>query len=155
MKIVFAAIAALTLAAPLHAQQAYGSISGDYALAHGADESDLLLTILGGVVSTGAPLAVGVEAELGLALGSGSDFNTRRLRGVARYDLGTLTGFGTVGFDQFVFDANTDNAISLSIGGEFDLQDNIGLRGELIRSFITSGATPDTTTTRVGMVYRF
>lgn len=155
IKTVFAAIAVMMFAAPLSAQQAYGSISGDYALAHGADESDLLLTILGGVVSSGTPLAIGAEAELGLALGSGSDFNTRRLRAVARYDLGTLTGFGTVGFDQFAYEAETDNAISFSIGGEYDLRDNVGLRGELIRSFITSGATPDTTTTRLGVAYRF
>lgn len=152
---VFAAIAAMTLASPLYAQQAYGSISGDYALAHGAEDADLLLTLLGGVVSSGTPLAVGVEAELGLALGSGSDFNTRRLRAVARYDLGTLTGFGTAGVDQFAFEAQTDNAVSFSIGGEFDLRENVGLRGELIRSFITSGTTPDTTTTRLGVAYRF
>lgn len=154
MKVVFAAIAAATLANPLSAQEAYGMISGDYALPHEGD-ADLLVNVLGGVVTTGMPLAVGAEVEFGLALGSGSDFNTRRLRAVARYNLGTLTAFGAAGVDQFVYDDVTDTGLSLGLGGEFDLQGNLAFRGELIRSFIQDGDTENTTTTRAGLVYRF
>lgn len=154
MKVVFAALAALTLTTPLQAQEAYGAITGDYALPHEGD-ADLLVNVLGGVVTTGMPLAFGAEAEFGLALGSGSDFNTRRLRAVARYNLGTLTAFGAAGVDQFVYDDVTDTGLSVGLGGEFDLQGNMAFRGELIRSFIREGETENTTTTRVGLVYRF
>jgi hypothetical protein len=154
MKTALALMTALTLANPLHAFEAYAAIGGDYALPHAGD-ADVLLTVLGGIVTTGQPLAIGAEAEFGLALGSGSNFDTRRLRGVARYNLGALTAFGAAGIDQFVYDNTTDTGLSLGLGGEFDLQGNLALRGELIRSFITDGDTENTTTTRVGLVYRF
>ncbi|WP_322893868.1 MULTISPECIES: outer membrane beta-barrel protein [unclassified Yoonia] len=154
MKVVFAALAALTIASPSHALEAYGAIGGDYALPHAGD-ADLLVTVLGGVVTTGFPAAFGAEAEFGLALGSGGDFDTRRLRGVARYNFGTLTAFGAVGYDQFVYEDVTDSGLSLGLGGEFDLQENTAFRAEMIRSFIRDGETENTTTTRVGLVYRF
>lgn len=154
MKTLVAVITALTLSTPLHALEAYGAIGGDYALPHAGD-SDRLVTVLGGIVTSGQLLSVGVEAEFGLALGSGSDFDTRRLRGVARYRLGTLTAFGAAGVDQFVYGDTTDNGLNLGLGGEFDLQGNLAFRGELIRSFITEGDTENTTTTRLGLVYRF
>lgn len=154
MKTLVAVITALALSTPVQALEAYGAISGDYALPHEGD-SDRLITVLGGVVTSGQLLAVGVEGEFGFALGSGSDFDTRRLRGVARYRLGTLTAFGAAGFDQFVYENTTDSGLNLGLGGEFDLQGNLAFRGELIRSFITDGDTENTTTTRLGLVYRF
>ncbi|MBQ2260065.1 MAG: hypothetical protein II336_01705 [Loktanella sp.] len=154
MKLVLAALTALTFANPLHALEAYGGVSGDYALPHEGD-ADLLVSVMGGVVTSGFPLAIGAEAEFGLALGSSSEFDTRRLRGVARYNFGTLTAFGAAGFDQFVYSDKTDNALSLGLGGEFDLDGNMAFRGEFIRSFVRDGDTENTTTTRVGLVYRF
>ncbi|ARU01500.1 hypothetical protein [Yoonia vestfoldensis] len=154
MKTLAAIVTALTLANPLHALDGYGALSGDYALPH-EGSSDFLITVLGGVVTTGAPFAFGAEAELGLALGANGDFNTRRLRGVARYDFGTVTAFGAAGVDQFVYDNATDTGVSLGLGGELDLQGSMALRGEFIRSFIRDGDTENTTTTRLGLVYRF
>lgn len=154
MKIAFAALTALTLAAPVHAFNAYGGIAGDFALPHEGD-SDLLLTVLGGVVAPSFPFALGAEAEFGFAIGTGSPFDTRRLRAVARYNFGSLTAFGAAGVDQFVYDDTTDFGLNLGLGGEFDLQSNTAFRGELIRSFIQDGDTENTTTTRVGLVYRF
>ena len=92
---------------------------------------------------------------MGFALGADSDFDTRRLRAVARYRLGTLTAFGAAGVDQFIYENTTDTGLNLGLGGEFDLQGNLAFRGELIRSFITDGDTENTTTTRLGLVYRF
>ena len=154
MRLLAAVVTALTLANPLHALESYGAIGGDYALPH-AGSSDMLISVLGGVATADAPLAFGAEAEFGLALGASSDFNTRRLRGVARYDFGTVTAFGAAGVDQFVYDNVTDTGLSLGLGGEFDLQCNMALRGEFIRSFIRDGDTENTTTTRLGLVYRF
>ncbi|WP_322891521.1 MULTISPECIES: outer membrane beta-barrel protein [unclassified Yoonia] len=154
MKTLVAVITALTLSTPVHAFEAYGAIGGDYALPH-EGESDLLVTVLGGVVTSGSLLAFGVEGELGFALGADSDFDTRRLRAVARYNFGTLTAFGAAGVDQFIYENVTDTGLNLGLGGEFDLQGNTAFRGELIRSFITDGDTENTTTTRLGLVYRF
>ena len=154
MRLLAAVVTALNLGNPLHALEGYGAIGGDYALPH-AGSSDMLISVLGGVATADAPLAFGAEAEFGLALGASSDFNTRRLRGVARYDFGTVTAFGAAGVDQFVYDNVTDTGLSLGLGGEFDLQGNMALRGEFIRSFIRDGDTENTTTTRLGLVYRF
>ena len=152
--IIAAALTALTFATPSQALEAYGAVLGDYSLPHAGDAS-LLGTVLVGVVQPGYQLSFGAEAEYGLAIGTGSEYDTRRLRGVARYNFGTLTAFGAAGLDQFVYSNTTDNAASLGLGGEFDLEGNLAFRGELIRSFVTSGDTENTTTTRVGLVYRF
>jgi hypothetical protein len=154
VKVLAAAITAMTLATPSQALEAYGAVFGDYSLPHAGDAS-LLGTVLLGVVQPGFQLSFGAEAEYGLAIGSSSDYDTRRLRAVARYNLGTLTAFGAAGLDQFVYSGTTDNAVSVGLGGEFDMQNNMAFRGELIRSFVSSGETENTTTTRLGLVYRF
>ena len=154
VKVLAAAIAAMTLAAPSHALEAYGGIAGDFALPHEGD-SDLLLTVLAGVVAPSFPFSLGGEAEFGFGLGTSSPFDTRRLRAVARYNFGSLTAFGAAGVEQFVYSDTTDFGLNLGLGGEFDLEGPTAFRGELIRSFIQDGDTENTTTTRVGLVYRF
>jgi hypothetical protein len=154
MKTAFALAAALFLANPAHALEAYGGVTLDYALPHSGD-AQTLVTALGGITTSSVGPRFGAEVELGVALGAAADYNTRRFNGVVRYDIGSLLVFGQVGLDQYVFESDTENGWNAGLGGEFAISGNIALRGAVVRTFITDGASPDTTTTRFGVAYRF
>lgn len=153
MKRILTLLGALVIGSSVAAQEFHGGLSLDYAKPHSGD-SQTSVTFMGGVMFGGPVLKYGVEAEAGLPLGGDTDYDTARLRLVGTYAFDNYTvvaGAGVVEYDTF---GGTVDGESVSLGLQRAISDRVTLRAEFVRDFMGDGV-PDTTTTRVGMIYNF
>ncbi|MBE0412473.1 hypothetical protein [Yoonia sp.] len=153
MKKLLILAGALAIGTSAAAQEFYGGLTLDYAKPHSGD-SQTAASLLGGVMFGGPVFKYGAELDFGLPLAGDTDYDTTRLRAMASYDFGdyaAIAGAGVVQYDTPLGDVDGQ---SLSLGVQRAISDRILLRGEFIRDFMDDGVA-DTTTTRVGAVYRF
>lgn len=148
-----AMLAALIVASPVAAQEFHLGLSGDYALPH-SGEDQYAVSFIGGVMYRVDALRFGLELDLGLPLAGQTDVETGRFRILTSYDVGdyaVLAGAGVSEYSTIVGSAGGEN---YSIGVERDWSERVTLRGEIIRDFMSS-TVPDTTITRLGLIYKF
>ena len=153
MKRIITLLGALVIGSSVTAQEFHGGLSLDYAKPHSGD-SQTSVTFMGGVMLGGPVFKYGIEAEAGLPLGGNTDYDVARLRLLGSYDLGNYTVLAGAGVAEYDTPGGTVDGDSLSLGLQRAISDRVTLRAEFVRDFMDDGV-PDTTTTRVGMIYNF
>ena len=153
MKRLLTLLGALAIGSSVTAQEFHGGLSLDYAKPHSGN-GQTVVSFMGGVMMGGPAFKYGVEAEVGLPVGGNTDYEAARLRLLGSYDFGDYTFLAGVGATQYAATADDVGGRNYSLGVQRAISDRVILRAEFIRDFMDD-TYPDTTTTRIGMLYSF
>lgn len=136
--------------------QPYIGVGADYATPHSGDTQAFAAIIAGATFDVWPQTALGLEAEFGQPVGGADDARqTLRLRGLATYDFGAVTGLAAIGINQYLIDGDTFGGQSVGLGVQSDLGPNLLGRAEFLRDFDDSAFGTDVTTARIAVFYRF
>lgn len=153
MKIRSAVMALAMMGSAATAQDFYTGLTLDYASPHSGD-SQTLSSIVAGLGTGSGKVAYGGELELGYHFVGDAEYDTKRLRGWGTYDLGSVKAMGSLGFTRYDFANSDETGYNIGLGVQRDMSARWALRGEFIRDFM-DGDVPDTTTTRIGGLFKF
>ena len=134
----------------------YVGFGADYATPHSGEAQSFGSIIAGATFDVWPNIGLGIEGEIGVPIGG--DDNTRqtaRLRGLATYDFGTVTGFAALGVNQYLIDGDNFGGQSVGLGVQSQFAPNWMGRAEFLRDFDDSDFGTDVTTARIAIFYTF
>lgn len=153
MRRLLTLLGALAIGSSVAAQEFHGGLSLDYAKPHSGN-GQTAVSFLGGLMLGGPAFKYGVEAEVGLPTGGNTDYEAARLRLLGTYEEGDYTYLLGAGATQYGATTGDVGGRHFSVGLQRAVSDRVTLRAEFIRDFMDD-TYPDTTTTRIGMLYSF
>jgi len=145
---------AMSIAAPVAAQDLYVGGGLDYGYPHSGD-SETFGSFVAGVIFDVGPFGVGIEGDVGTQFSDGDDRETSRVRGLVTYDFGRVTGIASVGGVQYKLGDTTYNGETFGLGAQMPLSSMFEARGEFMRDFVGGGFGTNVTTTRLSVLYKF
>ena len=145
---------AITLAAPVAAQELYVGAGVDYGFPHSGD-SEGFGSFVAGVIFDVGPVGIGVEGDLGEQISNGDGRGTSRVRALLTYDFGNFTGIASAGAVQYERGGQTFDGEAFGLGAQIPIIDNLDGRLESIRGFVGGGFLANVTTTRLALLYKF
>ncbi|MEO9865025.1 MAG: hypothetical protein ABJO29_08545 [Yoonia sp.] len=150
---VLAAVA-ISLAAPVAAQDLYVGAGLDYGYPHSGDK-EFFGSLMAGVVFDVGPVGIGIEGDTGHQFGGGDGRETSRVRGLVTYDFGRFTGIASAGAVQYKIGNSVTDGETYGLGAQMPVTDRFDGRFEMIRDFVGGDFGTDVTTTRLSMLYKF
>lgn len=154
MKSALYAIWLIVTAGLASAQDVYVGGSLDYQLPHSGDAQSSV-AIVGGARFGDGPLGYGLEAEYGQSFGNDASYDAARLRAIATYEFGPVTGLATAGVTQYSEGGNDFSGTNFGLGAELPYGDKARFRFEMMRDLMDDDFRTDVTTTRAGVMFNF
>lgn len=145
---------AMTLAAPVAAQEVYVGAGLDYGFPHSGD-SEGFGSFVAGVIFDAGPVGLGIEGDVGGQISDGDGRNTARVRALLTYDFGRFTGIASAGVVQYERDGDTFDGEAFGLGAQIPITANLDGRLDIIRDFVGGDFLTNVTTTRLALLYKF
>lgn len=144
-----------TAAAASAEQSVYLGVGADYAVPHSGEDQAFGSFVAGATFDLWENMGLGIEGELGEPVGGDSSRETSRLRGMFTYDFGPVTGIASLGVVQYEDGNRTFDGDTVGLGAQMQLSDRIDGRLEVMRDFNDDDFGTDTTTSRLGVYFKF
>jgi hypothetical protein len=145
---------AMTVAAPVAAQDLYLGGALDYGFPHSGDK-EFFGSFSAGVIFDVGPVGIGIEGDVGAQFGDGDGRETSRVRGLVTYDFGRFTGIASAGAVQYKIGSTTHDGETFGLGAQMPIADRFDGRFEIMRDFVGGDFGTNVTTSRLAVLYKF
>ena len=133
----------------------YIGLGADHATPHSGEAQSFGTIIAGATFDVWPQAGLGAEVEVGQNIGSGDGRQTVRLRGIATYDFGAVTGVAALGMNHYSIDGDGFSGQTVGLGVQAQIRPNMTGRAEFLRDFDDSDFGTDVTTARVAVFFNF
>lgn len=133
----------------------YVGVGADHATPHSGEAQSFGTIIAGATFDVWRQAGLGAEVEFGQNIGSGDGRQTVRLRGLATYDFGPVTGLAAIGINQYSIDGDSFSGQTVGLGAQAQIRPNMIGRAEFLRDFDDSDFGTDVTTARIAVFFSF